>query len=483
MSNYKITLQSNNNTLNANNLDLQSLIEQANSLPDAGGVELPTLTNEGSASDLLSGKQLIDEEGNVVTGTIPTKTASNLTASGATVTVPAGYYASQATKSVATATQATPTVSVNSAGKITASATQTAGYVSAGTKTGTKQLTTQAAKTVTPTKSSQTAVASGVYTTGAVTVAAIPSQYITTTDATASADEIMSGETAYVNGSKVTGTFSIDSELSTQDSLIAQIQTALEGKAGGGIDTSDATATAGDILSGKTAYVDGAKITGNIATKTASNLIASGKTVTVPAGYYASQVTKDVTTAARAETTMSVTADDTNDKITITASNNQTTGYVTGSNKTASKTISLAASGATVIASDGTNSISKTVTTATQATPSVSINSAGKITATATQTAGYVAAGTKTGTKQLTVQAAKTVTPTTTNQTAVASGRYTTGAIIVKGDANLIADNIAQGKTIFGVTGTHEGIDSVPQETWTITLMNGSTVTKAVYLV
>ena len=39
-------------------------------------------------------------------------------------------------------------------------------------------VTRQAAKTVTPTTSSQTAVASGVYTTGAITVAAIPSSYI-----------------------------------------------------------------------------------------------------------------------------------------------------------------------------------------------------------------------------------------------------------------------------------------------------------------
>jgi len=301
-----------------------------------------------------------------------------------------------------------------------------------------------------------------------------------------SAQDLMSGkELIDSKGSKVTGTFTIDSELSTQDSLIAQIQAALEGKASGGsgIDTSDATATAGDILSGKTAYVDGEKITGTIATKTASNLSASGKTVTVPAGYYASQVTKDVSTATRADTTISVTTDDTNDKITITASNNQTTGYVTGANKTASKTISLTASGATITASDGTNSISKSVTTTTQATPSVSIDSAGLITASATQTAGYVAAGTKSGTKQLTVQDAKTVTPTTSNQTAVASGRYTTGAITVKGDANLVAANIAQGKTIFGVAGTHAGLDSATQETWTITLMNGSTETKAVYLV
>ena len=94
---------------------------------------------------------------------------------------------------------------------------------------------------------------------------------------------------------------------------------------------------------------------------------------------------------------------------------------------------------------------------ATQATPSVSIDSSGLITATATQTAGYVEAGTKSATKQLAFQTAKTITPTTTSQIAVSSGYYTGGTVTVKGDSNLVAENIKSGVSIFGVNGTYEG--------------------------
>lgn len=94
--------------------------------------------------------------------------------------------------------------------------------------------------------------------------------------------------------------------------------------------------------------------------------------------------------------------------------------------------------------------------TATQATPSITVSSAGLITASATQTAGYVAAGTKSATKQLTTQAAQTITPGTTDQT-IASGKYLTGTQTIKGDANLVSANIAEGVSIFGVTGTHAG--------------------------
>jgi hypothetical protein len=160
-------------TIANNTTKLQDVLAMAATIPE--GVELPELTTPATAADLRSGKELIDAEGNKITGTMPDST------------------------------QGTISISVNTSGRVTASLTQTAGYVAEDTLRGATQLSTQAAKTVTPTKSSQTAVAKGRYTTGAVTVAAIPAQYITTTDATATAADMRSGKTGYVNGSKVTG--------------------------------------------------------------------------------------------------------------------------------------------------------------------------------------------------------------------------------------------------------------------------------------
>lgn len=51
---------------------------------------------------------------------------------------------------------------------------------------------------------------------------------------------------------------------------------------------------------------------------------------------------------------------------------------------------------------------------------------------------------------------AQTITPTITDQT-VNSNVFLAGAITVAGDANLLAENIKSGVTIFGVTGTYTG--------------------------
>lgn len=93
-----------------------------------------------AASDVRSGKKFMNSSGALLDGTLVTRSASDLSVSGKTVSVPAGIYDSTVSKSVTTATQATPTISVNSSGLITASCTQSSGYVSGSTKSATLQL-------------------------------------------------------------------------------------------------------------------------------------------------------------------------------------------------------------------------------------------------------------------------------------------------------------------------------------------------------
>ena len=89
--------------------------------------------------------------------------------------------------------QATPSLSVNNAtGVVTAEATQAAGNVAAGTKKATLQLSTQGAKTVTPSASAQTVVAGGKFVTGNVTVAAVPTETKTVALSMANGNQVIS---------------------------------------------------------------------------------------------------------------------------------------------------------------------------------------------------------------------------------------------------------------------------------------------------
>lgn len=102
-------------------------------------IDLTDTTTE--AADAKAGTKFYDDAGVATTGAATARTSSDLTASGATVTVPAGIYSSSATKSVASGTAGTPTATKgtvsNHAVSVTPSVTNTSGYITGSTKTGT----------------------------------------------------------------------------------------------------------------------------------------------------------------------------------------------------------------------------------------------------------------------------------------------------------------------------------------------------------
>lgn len=206
---------------------------------------------------------------------------------------------------------------------------------------------------------------------------------------------------------------------------VPSVKIPLSGASGNAVfvDTSDATLnSAAKLPQGVTAYANATKYSGTAAENDSSDLTVSGATVTVPAGYYASQASKAVASGSA----------------------------------TAPATIS----GTSASVSTGTNTLtlSKTVSV----TPSV--------------TAGYVASGTAGDsavslTASVTTKAAATITPGTSDQT-IAAGTYLTGAQTIAGDSDLQSANIVYGKNIFGVDGSAQ-IPVISQDATTKVLSIG----------
>ena len=98
------------------------------------------------------------------------------------------------------------------------------------------------------------------------------------------------------------------------------------------VDTDSGDAAAGDIRSGKKAWVDGAEVTGNLSGNSSTDVTVSGKTVTIPAGIYDSQVTKSVADGS-VTPTATVSGDEIGDttsdySVTITPGATVSAGYV-----------------------------------------------------------------------------------------------------------------------------------------------------------
>lgn len=231
---------------------------------------------------------------------ITRRSSTDLSVSGATVTAPTGYYSSSASKSVASGTEGTPTATKgtvsNHSVSVTPSVTNTAGYISGGTKTGTA-VSVSASELVSGT---YTVSASGTADISNYASLSVPAQSLptstsnTSNSGTRKATVAASESTRYIN-----------------------------------IPTGYNSSAAYYQLSGVSSTYVGSGIT----SRSSTDLTASGDTVTVPAGYYASQATKAVS-AGTTGTPTATKGTVSNHSVTVTPSVTNATGFITGGTKT-----------------------------------------------------------------------------------------------------------------------------------------------------
>ena len=159
--------------------------------------------------------------------------------------------------------------------------------------------------------------------TGAVIATNIGKILSTKTVATATAANILKDKTAWVNGTKVTGTMTNNGAVTKTLSAGGSYTIPAGYHNGSGKVTvntlasqTDGTATAANILKDKTAYVDGKLVTGTMTNNgTVNKTLNAGGSYTIPAGYHSGT-----------------------GKVTATALKDQTAGTATAANITKGKT-------------------------------------------------------------------------------------------------------------------------------------------------
>lgn len=388
-------------------------------------------TNTNDAT-LTSGTQMLQgitaySKGTKYTGTIPSKASADITVTANTVKVPAGYYSTANTKTVAETTVATPAISVSSDGLITASSAQTAGYVAAKTTTATKQLTTQSAKTITPSSSAQVAVSAGKYTTGDITVSAVPTETKTIT---------ANGTYSPSNGKY----FSSVEVTVSSDAVALQEKTITPTESTQVVDPDNGY---GGFSSVTVNGIPSTYVGSGVATKGATTIIPSASQQTaVSANTY---VTGAITVAAVPSETKNITSNGTYTPSTGKWFSSVSVNISDTVFNTQTKSVTPTESKQTVIPDAGYDGLSSVTVGAISSTYIGSgITRKSAATYTPTESEQTIAAGQYLDGAQtisaipstyvgsgVPTQGAKTVTPSTSAQTAVSSGTYVTGNIKV----------------------------------------------------
>ena len=349
-----------------------TLLDVTDSVTPTESQQVKTYNTPSGADGLSSVEVTVEAISSTYVGSgVTRRSSSDLSASGATVTVPAGLYASQASKSVVSGTEGTPsatkgTVSNHSV-DVTPSVTNAAGYIAGGTHTGTAVTVTAAELESGTLQITENDV--GIDVTGYAAVdVAVPDSNFVVTIVWDDDDEMWAPDKTYEeiyeaysnqiplevvpdpSYSYVIGEQLVQGHYESRlDSFMYTVfdgttETTYLYNEDSGItvlnsrdlyDTSQATITGnGQLLSGvKAVGAGGTVYTGNIPSKSSSDLTASGATVTVPAGHYASQATKSVASGTEGTPSAAKSAVS-NHAVTVTPSVTNAAGHIAGGTHT-----------------------------------------------------------------------------------------------------------------------------------------------------